>query len=271
MVGKFSEGAAEKLVEGRSAIVRALELNPDLPLAHNLYTNIQVDQGDAMDALRRLLHRLRGSKSDPDLFAGLAHASRYCGLLEASLEAHRAARRLDPNIKTTVTHTFFAMGDYQSSLDAVSSDFGYFTALRLAMLGRVEEAIAMLKEKEAGVAEWRGQMFSLALRTLLEGNREASVKAGDALIDGAFKDPEGKYYLARQFAYLGDAGRATRVLQETVDGGYFCYPQLASDPWLDPIRGDAGFQRILHRAQALHQEAIDVFTAEGGPGLLGQA
>jgi len=34
LVGKFSERASEKLVEGRSAIERALELNPDLPLAH---------------------------------------------------------------------------------------------------------------------------------------------------------------------------------------------------------------------------------------------
>jgi predicted Zn-dependent protease len=251
--------------------VRALELNPDLPLAHNLYTNIQVDQGHAMDALRRLLQRLRGSKSDPDLFAGLAHASRYCGLLQASLEAHRAARRLDPNIKTTVMHTFFAMGDYQSSLAVVPSDFGYFTPLRLAMLGRVEEAIALLKEKESVVPERRGQVFMLSLRTLLEGNREASLEASDELIKGGFKDPEGKYYLARQLAYLGDAGRATLVLKDTVDGGYFCYPQMASDPWLDPLRGDAEFERILHRAEALHQEAIEVFTAEGGPGLLGQA
>ena len=56
MLGKFTEGASEQLAEGRSAIERALELNPDLPLAHNLYTNIQVDQGHAMDALKRLLN-----------------------------------------------------------------------------------------------------------------------------------------------------------------------------------------------------------------------
>ena len=142
LVGKFSEGQAEKLVEGRSAIERALELNPDLPLAHNLYTNIQVDQGHALDAMRRLLRRLRSSKTDPELFAGLTHASRYGGLLQASLEADRQARRLDPNIHTTVTHTYFAMGDYQSALEAAGHDFGYFSPLRLAMLGRVEEAIA---------------------------------------------------------------------------------------------------------------------------------
>jgi serine/threonine protein kinase/tetratricopeptide (TPR) repeat protein len=271
LVGKFSEGAAEKLAEGCSAVERALELNPDLPLAHNLYTNIQVDQGRVQDALRRLLKRLRSSKTDPELLAGLTHASRYCGLLHASLEAHRQARRLDPNISTTVTHTYFAMGDYQGALEAAFGDFGYFTPLRLAMLGRVEEAIAMLKEKEPAVPQRRGQVFMRSLRALLEGNQEASLEPSDELIKAGFQDPEGQYYMARQLAYLGDAGRANYVLNSAVEGGYFCYPQMASDPWLDPIRGDAGFERILDRSRALHQEAKEVFTAEGGPRLLGQA
>jgi hypothetical protein len=219
--------------------------------------------------LRRLLKRLRSSKTDPELLAGLSHASRYCGLLQASLDADRQARRLDPNISTTVIHTYFAMGDYQGAVDAAGGDFGYFTALRVAMLGRIEEAIAILKEREAGVTQRLGQVFMRSLRALLEGNREASLNAIDELIVGSFQDPEGRYFLARQLAYLGDIGRATRILKSTVDGGYFCYPQMASDPWLDPIRGDAEFQRILQRAQALHQEAVEVFRSEGGPGLLG--
>jgi tetratricopeptide (TPR) repeat protein len=271
LVGKFSDGAADKLAKGRSAIERALELNPDLPLAHNLYTNIQVDQGEAVDAMKRLLKRLRSSKTDPELFAGLTHATRYCGLLQSSLESDRYAKRLDPNIKTTVIHTHFAMGDYQGALDADRRDFGYFTPLRLAMLGRFDEAIAILKEKEAAIPERLGQTFMRALRTLLEGNRAASLEASDELIKGGFKDPEGRYYLARQLAYLSDIGRANLVLKTAVDGGYFCYPQMASDPWLDPIRGDAEFHRILHRARELHQEAMEVFKAEGGPPLLGQA
>jgi tetratricopeptide (TPR) repeat protein len=270
MVGKFS-GAEEKLGEGRSAIERALELNPDLPLAHNLYTNTQVDQGQAMDALRRLLKRLRSSKTDPELFAGLTHASRYCGLLQASLEADRQARRLDPSIQTTVAHTLFAMGNYQGALDAGTRDFGYFTALRLAMLGRVEDAIAVLKEKEPFVPQQRGQVFMSSLRTLLEGDREASLQACEDVMARAFKDPEGEYYLARQFAYLSNTARAIPMLKKAVDEGYFCYPQMASDPWLDPVRGDAEFKRILQKAQAKHQEAIEVFKAEGGPPLLGQA
>ena len=258
-------------MDGRSAIERALALNPDLPLAHNLYTNIQVDQGQAREAMKRLLKRLASSQSDPELFSGLTHASRYCGLLEASIEADRQARRFDPNIHTTVTHSYFAMGDYQRAVETGGGDFGYFGPLRLAMLGRVDEAIALLKEKEPAVSERIGQVFMVSLRALLEGNREVSLRLSDELMNGAFRDPEGVYYLARQLAYLSEVSRATRLLKRTVDGGYFCYPQMASDPWLDPIRGDTEFKQILHRAEALHQEAIEVFRAEGGPRLLGQA
>jgi len=271
LVGKFSEGAAENLVGGRIAIERALALNPDLPLAHNLYTNIQVERGHALEAIKRLLKRLQSSQSDPELFSGLAHASRYCGLLQASTEADRQARRFDPNIHTTVTHTYFAMGDYQRALETADRDFGYFGPLRLVMLGRVEEAIALLKEKELTVSERIGQVFMISLRALLEGNREVSLELSDELMNRNFPDPEGGYYLARQLAYLRDASRATRLLKRTVDGGYFCYPQMASDPWLDPIRSDAEFKQILNRAQTLHQEAIEVFRAESGPALLGHA
>ena len=269
LVGKYSEGAAESLVDGRSAIERALALNPDLPLAHNLFTNIQVEQGHAVEAIKRLLKRLQSSQSDPELFSGLTHAGRYCGLLQASIEADRQARRFDPHIHTTVTHTYFAMGDYQHALETAGRDFGYFGPLRLVMLGRVEEAISLLKEKELTVSERIGQVFMISLRALLEGNREVSLELSDELMNGNFPDPEGGYYLARQLAYLRDARRATRLLKRTVDRGYFCYPQMASDPWLDPIRIDTEFKQILHRAQTLHQEAIEVFRAEGGPALLG--
>ena len=34
--------------------------------------------------------------NDPELFAGLVHACRYCGLLDESIAAHAEARRLDP-------------------------------------------------------------------------------------------------------------------------------------------------------------------------------
>lgn len=267
LVDKYASGSSEKIEEAGVAVRRALELNPDLPLAHNLYTHIQVEQDHAVDALRRLLIRSQTARNDPELYAGLTHACRYCGLLEPSLAAHRQARRLDPKIATTVMHTHFMLGDYQSAFDTSKGDYGYGTAVSLAMLGRVEEAIVILKGGEP--LPWRlGRLYLISLRALLEGNRAESLSAADELLAGTFRDPEGWYYLARSLSYLSEADRAFMALSKSVEG-FFCYSTLATDPWLDPLRGYPAFKQILRKTQALHEEALGVFRAGGGPALLG--
>jgi hypothetical protein len=86
--------------------------------------------------------------SDVELFARLAHVCRYCGLLQPALVAHQEARRLDPMIPTSIMHTYFMLGDYQRALETSGSDYGYGMALVLAMLGRVEEAVSTLRQRE---------------------------------------------------------------------------------------------------------------------------
>jgi hypothetical protein len=44
---------------------------------------------------------------------------------------------------------------------------------------------------------------------------------------------------------------------------------LASDPWLDAIRSDPAFQRVLIAARARWQRASAMFVAAAGPALLG--
>jgi predicted Zn-dependent protease len=271
LADKYLEGSSQKIAEADSALRKALELNPDLPLAHNFYTHIQVDQGRALEAMQRLLQRARSTSNDPELFAGLTHACRYCGLLGASVAAHRQARRLDPNIPTTVMHTYFMLGDYQNALDESKEDFGYGIASCLGMLGRVDEAIAVLK-KRATPQAWQmrlGRLFMVSLRALFEGDRAESLRASDELINATFRDPEGWFHLARQLGYLGENQRAFVALSRAVDGGFRCYPALAADPWLDPLRGDPEFKNILRKIGALHHEALNAFEAGGGKALLG--
>ena len=59
----------------------------------------------------RLLGEADRHGNDPELFAGLVHACRYCGLFEQSLAAHAEARRLDPNVPTGFEQTLLMAGD----------------------------------------------------------------------------------------------------------------------------------------------------------------
>ncbi len=83
----------------------------------------------------------------------------------------------------------------------------------LGMLGRVDEAIALLKEKEPSVQEQLGKMFMISLRLLLEGNRDASLQAIDERFITAIRDPEGGI-LHRQAARLFERRRPGDPLAE---------------------------------------------------------
>jgi serine/threonine protein kinase len=266
---KYNLGSLEGLRAADEAFQTALRLNPNLTLAHNLYTHVQVDQGRSLDAMKRLLDRAQGRRSDAELFAGLGHVCRYCGLLQPALVAHQEARRLDPLIPTSVMHTYFMLGDYQRALESSGSDYGYGMALVLAMLGRVEEAVTTLRQRELA-KPWRlGMLYLTSLRTLLEGHREESIAVSDELMQATFRDPEGMYYLARQLGYLGEEGRALDMLSRAIDNGFFCHQTMLRDPWLDALRGRNEFTALLNKALQLHREAQTAFLAGGGTALLG--
>jgi serine/threonine protein kinase/tetratricopeptide (TPR) repeat protein len=266
---KYSKGSMEGLRSADEAFQMALRLNPNLTLTHNLYTNLQVDQGRSLDAMKRLLERAHQRRSDAELFAGLAHVCRYCGLLQAALLAHQEARRLDPLIATSVNHTYFMLGDYQRALDASSEDYGYGRAVVLAMLGNIDEAISQLRAAEKS-KPWRlGKLYLVSLRTLLEGNRQDSLAASDDLMQDTFRDPEGLYYLARQLSHLGEQSSALTMLARAVDNGFFCYPAMVQDSWLDGLRGHSEFTALLRRSHQLQCEAASAFLAAGGDSLLG--
>ena len=266
---KYNLGSTEGLHSADEAFQTALRLNPNLTVAHNLYTQLQVDQGRALDAMKRLLNRAQQRRNDPELFAGLAHVCRYCGLLQPALAAHHEARRLDPQIPTTVNHTYFMLGDYQRALETGAGDFGYSLALAFASLGRVDEAITMLCEREQ-IKPWRlGKLYLTSLRALLEDKRAESLEASEELMKTTFRDPEGMYYQARQFSYLGQDAKALSMLSRAIDNGFYCYPAMIRDPWLDALRGRTEFTDLLRKAQELHREAQRAFLAAGGESLLG--
>lgn len=269
LLDKYEVGSPEGWRSADEAFQKAFALRPNLAMAHSFYTNLEVDLGRTLDALRRLLKRAQHRRSEAALYAGLAHVCRYCGLLRAALAAHHEATRLDPKIATSISHTYFMLGDYERALEASTSDFGYAKGVCLSALGRFAEATDFLRETERGVLPKFGGLYVTSLRALLEDNREESLRASESLRQAAFRDPEGKYYLARQIAYLQEQEEALNVLERAIEGGFFCYPAMATDAWLDPLRGTKRFAELLRAARDKTREAEEIYLSYGGASLLG--
>src|SRR5262249_6625753 len=103
LIGKYTMVREERvacMARADEAIRRSLALNAELSFAHTLYAQLMIDVGRADEAMRRLLERLARRPTDPELYAGLVHALRYCGLLDESIAAHSRARALDATVPT---------------------------------------------------------------------------------------------------------------------------------------------------------------------------
>jgi TolB-like protein len=269
VTGKYLEsGASENLDQAEAAFKRALEINPDLPLAHKLYAQLEVDLGRALDAIARLLGRARGA--DPDVFAGLVSTCRYCGLLEASVAAYERARRLEPKIRTSIAHTWFLRRDFERLAALRLEEIPYIGAIALAELGRRDEAVASLRQLEEKTRT-RIRDFMIAARTLLEGRRDESVAAVQRIVTSNFRDPEGLFYLTRHLSHLNETGPALGLFRRVVEGGFFCFPSMNGDPWLEPLRGTPQGAALLRQAHARHAEASAAFAQLQGNVLLGVA
>jgi len=274
MIGKYGAGdLAENLARAEHAFQKAFALNRDLPLAHHYYTSLEIEFGRSLDAMARLLERARAHGHDPNLFAGLVHACRYCGLLDASVAAHHRARSLDAHVQTTVPFTYLHLNDFQRALEACSG-LGDEVPKNIALiaLGRREEVIASLQAFEKATDPTsQVHTWMASQRAALEGD----FTRGTDLLDRALglsgpmgHDPEGAFWIAREYAEMKESARAVEFLSRALDQRYGCLHALRHDRVLDPVRSHPQFDDLVNRAAVLDAEARRVFMDSGGDRLL---
>lgn len=259
LLGKYTEDGDDNWSLAERSLQRALELNPDLMLAHRLTAELQTDLGRAVDALVGILDRLRLHPNSPELYIALVKVTRYCGLLDESLDAHRRARELDPKIPSSVAHTYVMRGEYETAMKLISrpGDIGYVEPMVLAMLGEREEAARRLRLNLARVSDVRLRAYMDSLRCALEGDRAGVQEAAERL--RPIRDPEALYYAGRGAALAGDLESALSLLEAAIPG-FAAVTAFERDPWLDTVRDHVRFQRLLDLARVRRDDAAQRYA-----------
>jgi TolB-like protein len=273
LLGKYGNDAPANYALAESAVRRALEINPDLPIAHQAYAHLEVSTGRARDSVMRLLDRVARGSNDPNVFAGLVTALRFCGLLEESCAAHEQARQLDPTISTSAAHSYWMSGRYEEALAAVDPDRDFGDAAFIyESMGRLDEAIAIFDDRMKRLQAAGGTGSSAMNFRIFESFRASLLGKPDALelydtfIN--FPDPEGLYYLGRGFVRIGGLEQALAMIDKAERTGFFCYPFFVRDPWLDPLRGDSRLNDVIRRAESKWREAKHAFESHPGSRVL---
>jgi TolB-like protein len=275
VIGKYIDGSADSESRAEDALRRALALSPRLSIAHKYYAQLEDDLGRAESAMVRLLGEADRHGNDPELFAGLVHACRYCGLYEQSIAAHAEARRLDPNVPTSLDQTLLMAGDIDVLLGIepariiAGADDG-IRVIGLGLAGRRAEARVKLDEMRQASRiplfdAWIDYLMAWIEKRGQEMTKLTATFSGMKIND----DPEAIFQEGWLLCDIGDHEAGLSRLQRAVAKGYFVSPTLSTRAQFDALRGDARFQAVLEAAEAGRQRALASFHTNGGPRLLG--
>jgi DNA-binding winged helix-turn-helix (wHTH) protein/tetratricopeptide (TPR) repeat protein len=248
-----------------AAFERAFLLDPDLACAHQFFTQLQVDAGNALQAMTRLATHVKARGDDPESLAGLVQVLRCCGLLDASVAAHERAVRLDPSIKTSVAHTHFLRGEFAKVFETYTGALFYLDAAAWAALGAIDRAREMLRHRltEPQLGSVMATLMA-SLLAVLEGDGGKAIELIRASkID---REPEAIFYLARHCAMAAAAKPALEILQRARKGGFWSSRALDCDPAFAGIRALPEFSDELREARRLELQAEEAFhLALGAP------
>lgn len=264
IMAKYGHGDADRDIGlAEEAFRRALEIDPDLPIAHSYYTYFEVESGRAPEAMIRLLEQLRRHTTDPELYAGLIVACRFCGLTDASIAADQRAKRLDPTIATSVHYTHWMAGDLEKAIELDRDEVGGIRAAALWELGRIDEAKAIAADI-TGRAEGVEDINMNLLLAGMNGNRADAEALAKRLRGTGFRDPEGFYLMAFSLAFAGSEEMALEFFQASVRG-HFCAHALMERQFRDrPIWNDERFQALIEESRTRHERARRMFLDAGG-------
>jgi eukaryotic-like serine/threonine-protein kinase len=275
VIGKYMEASPDAEARAEEAFKRALALNPKLSIAHKFYAHLEADIGRAPRAVVRLVSEAARHGNDPELFAGLVHACRYCGLFNESLASHEEARRLDPNVPTSVEQTLVMTGDVDGLLSMprpaliAGADDGV-RVIGLGLAGRRDEARLavrhMLQQTRIPAFDsWIGY-----LAAWLERNTVAMYQALSEFSDFKIQfDPEANFLEGWMLCDVGEHKRGFEYLQRAVARGYFASPTLSRSPQFEPLQNNPAFVALLEEAEAGRQQTLTMFREAGGDRLLG--
>ena len=194
---------------------------------------------------------------------------------ERRIAAHAEARRLDPNVPTSLDQTLLMAGEIERLLALepprviAGADDG-IRVIGLVMAGRRDEArqklLAMSQSPRiATFQSWIEYLMAWLERRTADMAVRMSTFSALKIQD----DPEAIFQEGWMLCDVGQHERGLGYLQRAVAKGYFAAATLSGRRQFDTLRGDPAFRALLEEAEGGRQRVLAAFREAGGERLIG--
>jgi len=266
----FQFGGREHYQKAQAAFEKALHLEPAQIEAHIYMANLFTDTGRVERAVPLLKEALKTNPNHAEVHWELGYAYRFAGMLKESVSECERARQLDPSVKlnSSALNSYLYLGQYDKFLQSLpkTNDVAFVAFYRgfgeyykkdwdqaAKQFDRAFELDPSILHAQVGRA------LSDAIGHQSPKSLEILHQAEEKIQERGVRDPEAIYKVAQAYAVLGDKVSALRVLQYSVQNGFFSYPYFMTDPLLASLRNEAEFTRLMEVAHQRHMAFKDRF------------
>jgi TolB-like protein len=242
------------------ALEYALELNDGFlnALGSLAVLRTELNQKDQALVLARRMVSLNANNAYGHFALGYIY--RYTGMLDEAVKEMEIAVRLDPKDRQfrSIAITYNLVGEYEkaiASLKEYADGSGFaenWLGVTYLKMGNTEKARMWLSQA------WKTD--SVGSFGLLSGSRLAYIDGNtkewvDPIrqVQETIVDPESLYIWSLISVLLEDNEHGLKILNKAVDKGYYPYRAFEINPFLDTVKDDPEFQRIVDKAKAKHE------------------
>jgi tetratricopeptide (TPR) repeat protein len=211
--------------EAEKQFQTAMQLRPGYPPAHEFYAYYLTAMGRVGEAVKERQVARDLEPLSPIFYAALGEAYYQARQFDLSIQANQKSLLADPT--------------YADALMNIARSY--------EQLKKYDQADAMLQKvlaaapNEPAALAMAGHEYAVSGRSV---DARKMVARLQQLSRTRYVSP---LYTALVYIGLGDKNAAFRSLDQAYDEGSDYLVYLGSDPWADPLRGDARFQALLKK------------------------
>jgi len=250
-------GDREEISKAEADYEQALALDPNLTQGRLMFAKLFTETGRVEQAIPLLLQVVRAEPNNAEAHWELSYAFRYGGLLAESLEEGERALKADTRLESHQFNSYLYTGQYDKFLSSLpvreDAYVIFYRGLCYLYLNDAEQAGDAFDRayelNPSSVIVQIGKALRLAMAGKSQEGLELLKKAEAMVTRTELGDGEISYKIAQAYDALGDQPAAVRALSRAIDQGFFCYPYFVSDPLLKNIRGGGAAAAAVERAR----------------------
>lgn len=250
----------EEIQKAENYCLKALSLNEELLSALGNLAIFYTDTGRTEEAVGLIRRMLEINPNNANAHYSLGYIYRFAGILNEATQEMERALTLDPMNPgfRSIIITYRFVGKYEKAFETSktfkeSAFILGHTGFALLQQGEREKALEYFKRVIEMEPDGLMALWVTGIKATMEGRIEEGSEAAQKFEQYNVADGEAWFHFAESYGLLGDKKGCVRALKRAVEGGFFNYPFMLTDSFLDSVRDDPEFQRILETAKAKHE------------------